>query len=242
MPRCGTSLKPSSELRIPLAAGAGSEGRGHSLPALLYRADAAIASLVLAHGAGAGQHSAFMTGIASDLAALGVDVITFDFPYITAKRRIPDRAPILEGSYRAVIETVRLEIASAQAGLFIGGKSMGGRIATQVAAADRERAIAGLVLLGYPLHPPGRPETLRAAHLPAIGRPMLFVQGSRDTFGTPAELAPILAPLAPSPTLHVVEGGDHSLKVARRDPALQAATRDDVLNVIVGWIRARTAA
>jgi predicted alpha/beta-hydrolase family hydrolase len=192
---------------------------------------------VLGHGAGAGQHSAFMVRIASDIAALGVDVVTFDFPYVAAKRKIPDRGPVLEAAYRAVIETVRREIASARAGLLVGGKSMGGRIATQVAAADPALPIAGLILLGYPLHPPGRPETLRAAHLPAIGRPMLFIQGSRDTFGKPDELAPILARLVPPPTLHVVEGGDHSLKLARRDPKLQAAADDDVLKTIGGWIQ-----
>jgi uncharacterized protein len=242
MPRCGTSLKPSSELNIPLAAGAGSEGHRDSLPALVYAAATPIASLVLAHGAGAGQHSAFMAGIASDIAALGVDVITFDFPYVAAKRKIPDRGPILEAAYRAVIETVGREIASARAGLLIGGKSMGGRIATQVAAADPALPIAGLVLLGYPLHPPGRPDTLRAAHLPAVKRPMLFIQGSRDTFGRPDELAPILAPLVPSPTLYVVEGGDHSLKIARRDPKHQAAAHDDVLKTVGAWIRTVIAA
>ena len=128
MPRCGTSSRPSSELLIPLAAGAGPEGHRDSLPALVYSADSAIAALVLAHGAGAGQHSAFMVGIASDIAALGVDVVTFDFPYVAAKRKIPDRGPILEAAYRAVIETVRREVASAHAWLLIGGKSMGGRI------------------------------------------------------------------------------------------------------------------
>src|SRR3954468_13414105 len=151
MPRCGTSLKRSSELKIPVAAGAGPESRRDFLPALVYSADSAIASLVLAHGAGSGQHSAFMVGIASDLAALGIDVVTFDFPYVAANRKIPDRGPILETAYRAVIETVRREIASARARLLIGGKSMGGRIATQVAAADRALPLAGLVLLGYPL-------------------------------------------------------------------------------------------
>ena len=114
---------------------------------------------------------------------------------------------------------------------------MGGRIATQVAAADRDLPAAGLVLLGYPLHPPGRPRELRAAHLPAIARPMLFVQGSRDTFGTPSELGPVLAGLVPAPMLHVVDGGDHSLKVSRRDPEVQAAVYDDVQRTIVRWMQ-----
>jgi predicted alpha/beta-hydrolase family hydrolase len=111
---------------------------------------------------------------------------------------------------------------------------MGGRIATQVAAADPQRPIAGLVLLGYPLHPPGRPAERRDAHLPAVGRPMLFIQGSRDAFGTPAELAPALAPLAPPATLHVVAGGDHSFKVPRTGD--QAAVYEDVQRTIAAWV------
>lgn len=213
------------------------------MTALVYPADGrAAASLILAHGAGAGQSSAFIVAFARAIAALGIDVITFDFPYITQKRRIPDRGPALEACYRAVIETVRREIDSARGFLFVGGKSMGGRIATQVAAdlkvplkPDTPYDVAGLVLLGYPLHPPGRPAVLRAAHLPAIGRPMLFVQGSRDTFGTPSELNPILAGLSPAPTLHVVAGGDHSLKVSR-DPRVQAEVYDGVQRTIAKWI------
>ena len=121
-------MKPSSELHVPLETGA--------VTALVYPADGrAPASLILAHGAGAGQRSTFIVAFARGIAALGIDVITFDFPYITQKRRIPDRGPALEACYRAVIETVRREIDSARRFLFIGGKSMGGRIATQVAAA-----------------------------------------------------------------------------------------------------------
>src|SRR5205085_4517878 len=100
----------------------------------------------------------------------------------------------------------------------------------------RELPVAGLVLLGYPLHAPGRPTELRAAHLPAIRRPMLVVQGSRDTFGTPPELTAVFAGLSPAPTIHVVNGGDHSLKISRRDPQVQAAVYDDVQRTIVEWI------
>ena len=220
-------MKPSSELHVPLETGA--------VRALVYPADdRGPASLILAHGAGAGQQSAFIVAFARGIAALGIDVITFDFPYITQKRRIPDRGPVLEACYRAVIEGVRRDIESARRFLFVGGKSMGGRIATQVVAGGVP--VTGLVLLGYPLHPPGRPAVLRTAHLPAIGRPMLFVQGSRDSFGTPSELNPILAGLSPAPTLHVVASGDHSLKVSR-DPHVQAAVYDDVQRTIVRWMQ-----
>ena len=148
----------------------------------------ARAALILAHGAGAGQLHPFMAAYAQALASAGLDVVTFNFPYMDQKRRLPDRAPVLEQCYRHVIETVSREVASAGRALFIGGKSMGGRIATHVAAADANLPLTGLVLLGYPLHPPGRPDKRRDAHLPHVGRPALFVQGSRDTFGTPEEL------------------------------------------------------
>jgi len=194
------------------------------------------AAYILAHGAGAGQRSPFIVTFAGALAALGVDVVTFDFLYMEQGRRLPDRSPQLEATYRAVIEDVVQKRGTAPFSLFIGGKSMGGRIATQVAAADPALPIAGLVLLGYPLHPPGQPERRRDAHLPSVKRPMLFVQGSRDAFGTPAELEPILASLEPSPTLHVVDRGDHSFKRSGRDPKAQAATFDEIQRDVLRWM------
>jgi predicted alpha/beta-hydrolase family hydrolase len=221
-----------SEVHVPLQAGAGTT-------ALVYPAGAPAvgASLILGHGAGAGQQSTFMVEFARALSNLGLDLITFNFPYTEQHRRIPDRGPVLEACYRAVIETARSKIPSAAQFLFIGGKSMGGRIATQVAAADPALPLAGLVLLGYPLHPPGRPAQRRDQHLPAIGRPMLFVQGERDAFGTPAELQPIVNGLRPSPTLRVVDGGDHSFKLPRKDPAAQTGVFANIQQDIVTWVR-----
>lgn len=195
------------------------------------------AALILGHGAGAGQHSAFMVNVARALASLGLDVVTFNFLYTEQRRRIPDRAPVLEACYRSVIDTVRREVESARVSLFIGGKSMGGRIATQVAASNHLLGLAGLVLLGYPLHPPGRPDQRRDKHLPSIHVPMLFVQGSRDAFGTPAELSPVLRSIPGNATLHVVEGGDHSFKLARNDTATQATVFADVERSIAAWIQ-----
>jgi predicted alpha/beta-hydrolase family hydrolase len=221
-----TSLKNPSELRVQLDAGG-------PVTALVYGSHGpGRAALILAHGAGAGQRSPFMVSFANALAALGVETITFNFPYTEQKRRVPDRAPVLEACYRAVIDAV----CPPADRVFIGGKSMGGRIATQVAAADPERPIAGLVLLGYPLHPPGRPAERRDAHLPAVGRPMLFIQGSRDAFGTPSELTLALASVVPPATLHVVTGGDHSFKVSKATD--QAAVYEDVQRTIAGWVHA----
>jgi predicted alpha/beta-hydrolase family hydrolase len=146
---------------------------------------------------------------------------------------------MLDACYRGAVNAARRHFG--RDAVFIGGKSMGGRIATHLAAADDAETlgIAGVVLLGYPLHPPGRPDQLRDKHLPAIRRPMLVVQGSRDTFGVPAELTPILDSLSPRPALHVVPGGDHSFKLSRKDPLAQAALFDDVQRTILEWIAVR---
>jgi predicted alpha/beta-hydrolase family hydrolase len=211
--------------------------------ALVYGADPAAhgeprhSTLILAHGAGAGQRHPFMISFARGLSERGIDVVTFDFLYMHERRRAPDRMPQLVACYRAVIAAARKHLDSARDGLFIGGKSMGGRAATHVAAEDPALDLSGIVLLGYPLHPPGRPDKMRDAHLPSVKRPMLFVQGTRDTFGTPAELRPVLARLSPTPTLHVVEGGDHSFKVGGRNTARQAELYDGIQNLIVDWMR-----
>ena len=214
---------------------------GQHTTAVIYPSSTALprpATLILAHGAGAPQQHPFMVGFAHALSERGLDVLTFNFLYTEQRRKVPDKMPQLVACYRAVIETARAEIASARERLFIGGKSMGGRAATHVAESDPALRLAGLVLLGYPLHPPGRPDQPRDAHLPGVTRPMLFVQGTRDTFGTPSELKPILASLTPLPTLHHVEGGDHSFKIAGRDAkARQPAVYSEIQDRIAEWIQ-----
>jgi predicted alpha/beta-hydrolase family hydrolase len=199
----------------------------------------ADSALILAHGAGAGPQSPFMVDFARGIARHGVHVVTFNFLYVEQHRRIPDRLPLLQGCYQAVVEAVRGHLADAGRRLFIGGKSMGGRIATHLAASERSLSLNGLVLLGYPLHPPGRPDRKRDEHLPAVARPMLFMQGSRDTFGSPGELQPVLARLSPPPTLHVVEGGDHSFHLPRRNPHAQSSLHLELQRTIVDWMQAQ---
>jgi len=131
---------------------------------------------------------------------------------------------------------VRDGISSGAAKLALGGKSMGGRIASQVAACG-VGDLAGLVFLGYPLHPPGRPDRMRAAHLREVKAPMLFVQGSRDTFGTPAELKPIVGQLEAPADLFVVEGGDHSFKVPRSTGVSQREIHGAIQDRIATWLR-----
>jgi predicted alpha/beta-hydrolase family hydrolase len=189
-----------------------------------------LATLVLAHGASAGHRSPFMVRIASGLAARGVEVVTFDFPYVEQKRRVPDPSPRLEAAIAAAIGE-----AGAAVPVFIGGKSLGGRIATHLAAhADARARMAGVVVLGYPLHPPGRPEQIRTKHLADIAVPLLIVQGTRDALGTPDELRPWLE--APHATLHAVEGGDHSLAVRKGAGIRQQDVDEEILAVIRRWM------
>jgi predicted alpha/beta-hydrolase family hydrolase len=211
---------------------------GRQTTALLYRAAAGSSidrTLVLAHGAGAPQESAFMVGFATALAERGIDVLTFNFLYTEQRRRVPDRTEALEACYRAAVAAARAQFDRAE--VFIGGKSMGGRIATHLAAAEDADAlgIAGVVLLGYPLHPPGKPAQLRSAHLPRIRVPMLIVQGERDPFGTPDELRAVVEGLSAETTLHVVPKGDHSLAPSRRAEAV-AATYRQLQAAIAAWI------
>jgi predicted alpha/beta-hydrolase family hydrolase len=228
------------EIEITLDAGERTTALLYSVrpqPQPAAAAAAAGATLILAHGAGAGQRHPFMTNFARALSEQGgIDVMTFDFLYMHQRRKVPDRMPQLVACYRAVIAAARKHLDSARNRLFIGGKSMGGRAATHVAAEDPALQLSGIILLGYPLHPPGRLDQLRDAHLLNVKYPMLFVQGTRDTFGTPDELRPVLGKLSPAPTLHVVEGGDHSFKIGGKDPKKQLAAYGDAQNTIIDWI------
>lgn len=164
-------------------------------------------TVVLAHGAGAPMDTPFMATMAAGLADAGLRVVRFEFPYMalrrtTGKRRAPDRPAILHQTWHQVIDA----LGDPQR-LVIGGKSMGGRIASEVADAA---AVGGVVCLGYPFHPPGRPEKLRTAHLQHLTRPMLILQGERDTFGGPDEVSGYDL----SSAIHVewLPDGDHSFK------------------------------
>ena len=146
--------------------------------------------------------------------ARGISVVRFNFPYKEAGKSVPDKAPILEAHFAKVWKD-----ASAKGPMIAAGKSMGGRIASQVAAADGfDPAPAALIFFGYPLHPPGKPAQRRDAHLPKIKVPMLFLHGTRDPFGTPDEMTSLTASL-PTAKLHIVDGGDHSLVASKRAAA-----------------------
>ena len=205
----------------------------------IYRAldPSARATLVLAHGAGAPRTHPFMTSMAARIAARGVDVVTFNFLYAEAGRKMPDRVELLEATWRAAIATVRARGGLSTERLFIGGKSMGGRIATRVAAANEGLVLSGVVLLGYPLHPIGKPRIVRDEIL-GVRLPMLVVQGTRDELGAAAEVKKLLAGV-PRARVHVVEGGDHSLALPARD---RAERQEQVLDAAAAAIAAFVAA
>ncbi|UKA57142.1 alpha/beta hydrolase family protein [Arthrobacter sp. FW306-2-2C-D06B] len=165
-----------------------------------------FATLVLAHGAGAGMEHPFLGGLAHALNDDGVATLRFNFPYREAGKRFPDRPPAAITAWRAAMEIA----ASRSEGepLWAAGKSFGGRMASMAVAEGM--SAAGLVYLGYPLHPPGKPEKLRDEHLYGLTLPMLFLQGTRDTFATPELLEDVVARIGPTATIEWWDGGDHS--------------------------------
>ena len=215
-----------------------------AVTALLYPAakkDRAGVTVVLGHGAGASQTSGFMRMFAKGLAARGLDVMTFNFVYMEQGRSVPDQKHKLESCFQAVIETARQNRKLKNNRVVIGGKSMGGRIASQVMAGEERETyasdVAGLVFLGYPLHPPGQPTKLRVEHLEHIKKPMLFVQGTRDSLGTPDEINPFVKNLRPAATFHEIEGGDHSFKAPKKFGMPQEQIFEAAMDEIDRWIR-----
>jgi uncharacterized protein len=188
--------------------------------------------LVLAHGAGAPMDSPFMTGVTERLAAMGHRVARFEFPYMARRRaegtkRPPDRQPILLDSWRKVIGHF-----GGPENVVIGGKSMGGRMASLIAA---EMPVRGLLCLGYPFHPPGKPAKTRTEHLAALDVPGLILQGTRDPFGRPDEIAAYQ--LSDRTTVHWIEDGDHDLKPRKSSGRDHAAALDEIAEVASGFLR-----
>jgi len=190
----------------------------------------APATVILAHGAGAGMDSPAMVAFAEGLAAAGLHAVRFEFPYMqrrreTGKRGGPDRAPVLLESWRGVIDGFD------RRRLIIGGKSMGGRIASMVAD---DAGVRGLVCLGYPFHPPGRPEKLRTEHLAGLQTPTLIVQGTRDPFGNAGEVPDY--ELSSAIAVHWLEDGDHSFKPRKSSGRTLAQNIEEAVAAIAGFI------
>jgi predicted alpha/beta-hydrolase family hydrolase len=191
----------------------------------------AALTLVLAHGAGAGMDSPFMNIIAQGVAPIGVRVVRFEFPYMRARRELgkkgaPDREPVLLRAWRDVVN----ELGGGD-NLAIGGKSLGGRIASMVAdQAD----VRGLVCLGYPFHPPGRPDRLRTEHLKTMRTPTLIIQGTRDPFGAREEAANYN--LSANIRFEWIADGDHSLKPRARSGRTEAQNLSEAISLINGFL------
>ena len=168
----------------------------------------AVATVVLAPGAGSSFDHPFLAGLCGALNDAQVATLRFNFLYREAGRKLPDRAPKAIDAWRAAM-TVATDLSPGLP-VWAGGKSFGGRMASMAVAAGMPAA--GLVFIGYPLHPPGKPEKLRDEHLYGIDRPMLFVQGTRDPFGSPAEFAPVVERIGTA-TLRVIDGANHSFEV-----------------------------
>jgi uncharacterized protein len=187
---------------------------------------------VMAPGAGGGMESPFMDALAAGLAGAGVLVCRFNFSYMEQGRRSPDRAPVLEDTYRAVVAHVR---ERHRGPLALGGKSMGGRIASHIVASGEQAA--GLFFLGYPLHPPGRPDRIRDAHLHSIEVPMLFVEGDRDPFCPLETLASVRARLRAESGLVVIEDGNHSLEVRKSSGRSTTEAWAEAADAVSGWVK-----
>ena len=189
--------------------------------------------VVLAHGAGAGMSSDYMEHFARGLATDSVAVCRFNFLYSEAGKRAPDRQLVLEDTYRAVVDSLRAGGVAQR--VFLGGKSMGGRIASNIVASGTQ--CDGLVFLGYPLHPPGRPDRMRDEHLAQIEPPMLFVEGTRDPFCPLDTLRQVIRARSLHAEVVVIEDGDHSLKVRKSSGRSTPEAWDEAVTAISRWIR-----
>jgi uncharacterized protein len=188
--------------------------------------------VALGHGAGGTRRQPALLALADALAASGRRALLFNFPYSEKGSRRPDAPAVLEAVVEAVAAYARRDLVAAK--LTLGGRSMGGRIASQVVA--KGLAADGLVFLAYPLHPPGKPDQLRDGHLPAIAAPMLFVQGTRDDFARPDLLEAVLARLGERAVLHRIPDGDHSFKVRRSAGRSAEEVTRDVHGAVLSWL------
>ena len=201
--------------------------------ALLQRPPSARCCFVLAHGAGAGMRHPFMAAVADDLAALGIATLRYQFPFVEKRAGRPDIPAVAQATVRAAVARAR-ELA-ADLPLIAGGKSFGGRMTSQAQAAAALPGVQGLVFLGFPLHPPKEPSAARAEHLFQVRLPMLFLQGTRDTFAQMELLGPLVKRLGPRATLTLLEDADHSFHVPARSGRTDAQVRNTMLTALAAW-------
>ncbi|MCE9596655.1 MAG: dienelactone hydrolase family protein [Spirochaetia bacterium] len=204
----------------------------HKISVAFYKPASFKRALILANGAGADMKNTFIRTFAAGLCERGICVVTFNFVYQELKRKAPDKKQLLEETYLAVIEKVKQETNLKEPQIALGGKSMGGRISTQIVSRTKCKKV---VLLGYPLHPPGQPEKLRDAHLYDIQAELLFISGDRDPFCTFSLFHPILKKLKTS-RLIVINNAGHSLDVPKSSEIPQANVYSDCMDEIAGFV------
>lgn len=213
-------------------------GRGE-VSALLIEPPDAWAALAFGHGAGAGMGHPFMADVARRLAARGVATFRYQFPYMEAGRRAPDRAPALMDTVRAAVAATRRLLPGLPP--FAGGKSMGGRMTSLAAAESPLEGVSGLAFFGFPLHPARRPSVERADHLDDVGVPLLFLQGTRDALADLELLQPIVGRLGERASLAIVDGADHGFHVPKRSGRDDGDVREELAARTAGWMRATLA-
>ncbi|WP_372624738.1 alpha/beta family hydrolase [Falsiroseomonas sp.] len=207
----------------------------HIVSSLLLAPPEPTACLVLAHGAGAGMTHAFMVAVAEGLLQRRIASLRFQFPYMEAGSRRPDRPALAQATVRAAADAARQALSGVP--LFAGGKSFGGRMASQAQAEAPMPDVLGLVLLGFPLHPAGKPSLDRAAHLTQISVPMLFLQGTRDALAEMSLLARAASDLGRRATVVQVEQADHSFHVPARSGRTDAEVLDALLDRTATWMQ-----
>ena len=207
--------------------------RAGDISGLLLRPDGARLLYVLAHGAGAGMRHPFLELLAQRLAEQRIATLRYQFPYMEQRARRPDPPAVAAATVRAAV----IEAARVAQGLPLvaGGKSFGGRMTSTAQAEAPLPGVRGLVFLGFPLHPPGRPGDSRAEHLAQVRIPMLFLQGDRDEFADLKLLKPVVSRLGERATLHLAEGGDHSFKVLKRSGKTEADVMGELADAMVDW-------
>lgn len=215
-----------SRLAIPVVGG--------QVSGILLRPATATALYVFAHGAGVDMNHPSMASNAQGLAERGIATLRFQFPYMEKGGGRPDPPAIAQATVRAAVAKAA-ELAP-DLPLFAGGRSYGGRMTSQAQAVAPLPGVRGLVFLGFPLHPAGKPGIERADHLEQIGIPMLFVSGSRDALADMALLKPLVGGLGERATLHVVEGGDHGLRVLVSSGRTNEEAQAEALDAMAQWM------
>lgn len=193
-------------------------------------------ALALGHGAGSDMDAPLLLHLQDALVEHDILSVRFNFPYRERGAKPPDRAPVLEQTWRAVLRQLRNDPQWAPRRLYAGGHSMGARMASRIAAEDGD-VVDGLVMLAYPLHPARKPEQLRTAHFPRLQCPCLFVQGERDALCDLTLLGSALDGVPGDVQLHVIACADHSFKLLKRCGRSQAEVRNEIAEVVRGWLR-----